>query len=168
MAAHDLPAGQALAAADLRVARWAPDTRPSGSVADVAALVGRRVAAPVTAGEALTPSRLHGPGLLTGLAAGQVATHVSVPDARVAALLHPGDHVDVIDNASGSRLGLDLLVLATDPADVGTGSWTGVGSGAPAPGVVLAVMPEQASSLARASGAGDLSAGVTLTLRPAR
>jgi hypothetical protein len=76
--------------------------------------------------------------------------------------------VDVIDNASGSRLGLDLLVLATDPADVGTGSWTGVGSGAPAPGVVLAVMPEQASSLARASGAGDLSAGVTLTLRPAR
>ncbi|MGZ4782105.1 MAG: Flp pilus assembly protein CpaB [Oryzihumus sp.] len=167
VAAHDLAAGQALTGADLRVARWAPDTRPAGSVAEVAGLVGRRVSAPVTASEALTPSRLHGPGLLTGLAADQVATHVSVPDARVAALLRPGDHVDVIDNGSGTRIGVDLLVLATDPADAGSSSWTGVGSGAPAPGVVLAVTPEQASALARATGAGDLSAGVTLTLRPA-
>jgi len=167
VAAHDLAAGQSLIGADLRVARWAPDTRPAGAVAEVAGLVGRRVAAPVTAGEALTPSRLHGPGLLTGLTADQVAAHVSVPDARVAALLRPGDHVDVIDNGSGSRLGVDLLVLATDPAESGAGSWTGVGSGAAAPGVVLAVTPEQASALARATGAGDLSSGVTLTLRPA-
>ncbi|MGN6635086.1 MAG: Flp pilus assembly protein CpaB [Oryzihumus sp.] len=166
VAAHDLAAGQELTGADLRVARWAPDTRPAGAVTAVAGLLGRRVAAPVTAGEALTPSRLHGPGLLTGLAADQVATHVSVPDARVAALLRPGDRVDVIDNGSGSRIGVDLLVLATDPADSGASSWTGVGSGAPAPGVVLAVKPEQASALARATGAGDLSAGVTLTLRP--
>ena len=30
-----------------------------------------------------------------------------------------------------TRIGVDLLVLATDPAESGASSWTGVGPGAP-------------------------------------
>ena len=168
VAAHDLAAGQRLAAGDLRVARWAPGTAPSGAATSTHALAGQRVAAPITTGEAVTASRLHGPGLLTGLGPGQVAARVSVTDERVTAMVHPGDHVAVIDTASGARVGSDLLVLATDaPGRAGGGLVGGTGSAAEdgPPGVVVAVSDGQAAALARAGGSAALGAGVTLTLR---
>ena len=174
VAAHDLAAGQQLTAADLRPARWAPGTAPAGATSSVAALVGHRVSSPLSAGDALTPARLHGPGLLTGLPAGQVAARVAVPDARMTAMVRPGDHVDLIDNATGRQVGSDLLVLATDGSatSAGSGGPTGLlGAGASsdaAPGVVVAVSDIQAAALARAAGAASVGSGVTLTLRADR
>src|SRR6476661_4128140 len=60
VAAHDLPSGALVAAADLVTVRFDPGSVPSGVVADP---VGRLVAAPVRRGEPLTDVRLLGPPL---------------------------------------------------------------------------------------------------------
>ncbi|MGN6330074.1 MAG: Flp pilus assembly protein CpaB [Motilibacteraceae bacterium] len=96
VAAHDLPAGRRLTADDLAVRDLPPPARPAGAVPDVPAALGRTVAAGVRRGEPLTDARLVGPGLLAGAPAGQVAAPVRVADAAEAALVRPGDVVDVL------------------------------------------------------------------------
>jgi len=165
VAARDLAAGHTLQAADLRVALWPDDIRPSGAQTDPALVTGRTLSAGLTAGEAVTTSRVRGAGLLVGLGAGEVAAHVPLQDAQLAAILRPGDHVDVIAGADGSRLARDLVVLAVDGTDHEGSGWVGAGSPPPG-GVLLAVTDAVAADLARATAPDLPGAGVTLVLRP--
>ncbi len=92
VAARDLPSGAALAADDLVEVGFAPGTAPAGLAE---APVGRVLAAPLRAGEAVTDVRLVGPAL-TRAHPGLVAVPVRLPDAGMVALLRVGDVVDLV------------------------------------------------------------------------
>ncbi|MFN2561221.1 MAG: Flp pilus assembly protein CpaB [Jatrophihabitans sp.] len=145
----DLPAGHRIAGADLRVARWPPSLRPAGARAAPGALIGRRLAGPVTAGEAVTSTRLLGNGLTTGLARGAVAAAVPLDDPRAADLVRPGDHLDLLETP---RPG-DSDTAPTGPPKVAT-----VASHA----LVLAVLPRTAEADAEVVLAVDRAAAVQI------
>jgi len=111
-AARDLPAGTSLAAADLVRAQLPRGTAPDGVVRDVDAVVGRLLAAPVRRGEALTDVRLAGAGLLGGT--DLLAVPVRLADAATAALLHAGDHVDVLAAATSPGAPAQAQVVVDD------------------------------------------------------
>jgi pilus assembly protein CpaB len=98
VAARDLPAGQVLAAADLRVATEPGALAPDGSLTDPGAAAGHALAGAVRRGEPLTDLRLVGPGLLAG--PGLVLAPVRMADAAEVALVHVGDVIDVLAAAT--------------------------------------------------------------------
>jgi Flp pilus assembly protein CpaB len=125
VAARDLAAGEVLAADDVATAAFAPGTEPSRVVTDA---VGRVLAAPVSAGEPLTPARLVGPGLVAA-DPGLTALPVRLPDPGVVGLLRVGDRVDLLatDPEAGTAevLAVDVPVLAIPVADDPVGGLTG-------------------------------------------
>ena len=94
-AARDLAPGAALALDDLRSVALPAAAAPSGVLRPGAAVLGRVVAGPVRRGEPLTDVRLVGPSLLASVP-GAVAVPVRLADAGAAALLRPGDRIDVL------------------------------------------------------------------------
>lgn len=97
VAARDLAAGAILARDDLRTAAVPAGLVPAGAARELPALVGRTVAGPVRRGEALTDVRIVGPGLTVGLGPQESsAVPVRLADAEAAALLRPGDRIDVL------------------------------------------------------------------------
>ncbi len=122
VAAHDLTAGAVLRADDLETARLPTTAVPAGPVADA---VGATLAAPLRRGEVVTDVRLVGhpsaqppPGL--------VAVPVRLPDEAAAALLRPGDRIDLLATDARRRrswaVAEEALVLAVPPAvEGGTG-----------------------------------------------
>jgi pilus assembly protein CpaB len=164
VAARGLDAGVQLSAGDLQVAHRPAGTSP-GALSSTAAAIGRVLAAPVGAGEALTPERLVGPGLGASLAAhGDVAAPVRLSDAEVARLLHPGDVVDVVlaGSAGGSTGGASASVVAAAARVVtvvapASDSVLGTSSGTDGSLVVLDVPRSVGLSLARAAALGPLS-----------
>jgi len=123
-AARDLPAGNAIASDDVVAVELAPDAVPAGTVRDP---VGRTLAGPLRRGEPVTDVRLVGEGLAD--AHPELATlPVRFPDAGAAALLEPGDRIDLVatdPQGGGARVvAADALVLATpgtDDASAGAG-----------------------------------------------
>jgi pilus assembly protein CpaB len=152
-AGRDLLPGQVLTTADLRTVALPRDAAPDGAVTDASTLVGRSVAGPVRSGETLTDVRLLGSGLVR--AAGLVAAPVRLADPAGAALLHAGDHVDVLavpsdGSAETARtVATGLAVLSVPTADDGDGAL-----------VVLATTPEVAARLAAATVGSRLSVTV--------
>lgn len=145
VAARDLPGGTVLADGDVRTERFPAATAPD----DLAtAAVGRVLAAPVARGEPLTAVRLVGPAL-AGARADQAVLPVRVSDAGVAALLRPGDEVDLLatDPASGETrvLADDVTVLAV-PAEAEASS----GRSVPGALVVVGVSPEDSLAVTSA------------------
>jgi pilus assembly protein CpaB len=113
VAARPLPAGRVLSVGDLAVRRWPASLAPAGAPAAVSAVVGRRLAGAVVAGDVITAPRLLGRDLTTGLPAGSVAAAVSLPDPHVGDLVRPGDRVDVLSAPAASTDG-----ALTHPATV--------------------------------------------------
>jgi Flp pilus assembly protein CpaB len=115
VAAADLPAGTTLTGDDVVPVRWLVGTSPPATLdADEAA--GRRLATPMRRGEPLTDVRVAGPGLLEGQPPGTLAVPVPLANASAAALVRPGDVVDVLAAAAP---GLDLAgATASAPAEV--------------------------------------------------
>lgn len=162
-----LPAGQRITASDVEVRAWPVSvTPPRGMVSEPGLVVGRVLASPVGPGEALTPSRLVGPGLLEGQAPGLVAAVVPLLDGAAGLLARPGVRVDVVAS-SGEVVARDAVVLAVpQSADRSTAGW---GSGDSEPdSVVVAVESAVAPALAR-GGDGDApggGSGFALVLHP--
>lgn len=94
-AAHDLAAGTVIEADDLARTPLPADRVPRGTVRRLEQVLGRTTTGPVRSGEPLTDVRVVTGSLLTGYP-GSVAAPVRVADPGVAALLRPGDRVDVI------------------------------------------------------------------------
>jgi pilus assembly protein CpaB len=161
--AHNLMAGAVLTQGDLAVADWPTDLTPEGATADPEALVGKSLGAGMSRGEPLTPARLRGPGLLTGVETGLVAAHVRLADPAMAAMTTPGDHVDLISPA-GKVVATGVRVLALDarPAE---SSWSAASPSGSAGGVIVAVSPETAVLLASADPSGLSDVTFTLVLR---
>jgi Flp pilus assembly protein CpaB len=149
-AARDLPAGSAVGSGDVVPVEFTPGSVPAGVVGDP---VGRTLAAPLRRGEPVTDVRLIGEELAD--AHPELATMpVRLPDEGLAALLAPGDQVDLVatdPQGSGARVvASDVLVLATPPP--GEGDQTGaVDSASPGVVVVVGVPPATVTAVADAS-----------------
>lgn len=127
VAGRDLPAGREVLAGDLVAVEVPPDVVPDGVVAHP---VGRRLAAPLRAGEAVTDVRLVGPRLGAAQPAGTVTVPVRLSDAAQVALLRPGDRISLLgtDPQAGTTdlLARDATVLAVpDPASATDGALPG-------------------------------------------
>ncbi len=124
-AATDLPAGTTLDDGDLVRTEFAPASVPSGVVG---AAVGRTLASPLADGEPVTEVRLVGRDLATSDPS-RVAVPVRLPDPAMAALLSPGDRIDLVatdPQGSGTDVvAADAVVLAVPPADPATAGATG-------------------------------------------
>ena len=97
VAARDLAAGTVLAAADLRTVSLPVAVVPAGAAGKPAGLIGRLAAGAIRRGETVTDARVVGPGLTAGLKPGESgAVPVRLADPDSAALVRPGDRVDVL------------------------------------------------------------------------
>lgn len=169
VAAADLPAGAALTAGDLVVARLPADAAPAGVVTDVPQLTGAVLASPVRSGEPVTDVRVVGAGLWSAVPAGQVAAPVRLADLAVSTLLRAGDRVDVLatgdvpGSAEGAGPAVQVVatgaLVLTAPAVPTDGAPAGGAPGADGL-LVLAVPPDTAGRLAAAAA----SATLTVTL----
>lgn len=169
VAADDLRAGDVLAAADLRTVRVPRAAAPSTAPADPAGLVGEALAVDVPRGLTVVPAHLARSRFAAAAPAGTVAVPVHLADPAVAALLRPGDRVDLVAGALEGWPGDDgpavlaeaalVLEVLTDPGadDEGLGL---LGAGAVAgadPLVVVAVTAHEGHRIAAAEG-GSLGA----------
>lgn len=176
-ASRDLPAGASLSPADVRAETLPTAELPAGSLRRFADIGGRPLSGPLRAGEPLTDARLAGP---RALPPGTVAAPVRLADPAVAALLRPGDRVDLLalparagpagpggtgPDGPGSRadtppalpepartVGAGLLVLAVPAQQAATGPADGPGSL-----LLLAADPATAARLAAAGSRGGLA-----------
>lgn len=165
VAVRDLGAGAVVGPGDVEVRAVPRRVVPDGARADAPTAVGRTRGGAVRRGELLTDTRRAGAGLLHGLPEGTTATPVRLADAGAAALLAPGDVVDVLAAAAGAQatgeeeaasvVAPSVTVLAVPSAGDATSG--GVVDGAL---VVLATSPATAARLAAAAVHSRLSVSV--------
>jgi pilus assembly protein CpaB len=103
VAVRDLPVGTLLKASDVKLAGW-PGAVPPGGIKDLAAAVGRGVAAPLFRGEVVLEQRLAAKGAGAGLAPtipfGKRAVAIRVNEvAGISGFAVPGMRVDVVVQA---------------------------------------------------------------------
>jgi pilus assembly protein CpaB len=161
-AARDLPAGAALAAADLVPVRLPPHMVNDGSITNAGEATGMQLASPLRQGQLLTDAQRLGPGLLTGSPPGSAAVPLRMADPSSIQLVSPGQLVNVVltgangyDQDTPSQvLAASVPVLWTSGQGGKTGQWLGT---AETDGlIVVAAAPEQAARLAGASTQGKL------------
>ncbi|MDN5795342.1 MAG: SAF domain-containing protein [Intrasporangium sp.] len=143
VAAHDLPAGITLTADDLVIEPRPSSQRPETAATRAGDVVGKVLATPVSAREVVTASRLRGPGILSGQAAGTVAMSVPVLDPQAAGVTS-GNRVDLYASGSGDRVASDVAVLAVHVPETSTISSGGAAS------ITLALDEPTASRVAQA------------------
>ena len=99
---------------------------PAGAYIDRRSVVGQTLAAPVAKGQMLTPLAVSSGR--TGVGAGRVMAPLRLGDAGMAALLHPGDVVDVVaadaESAKATVVADGVRVITVPQArdDPGTGA----------------------------------------------
>lgn len=149
-AARDLPAGAVLASGDLRRTGFLPDSVPAAATRNRDDLIGRTLATPLGQGEVATQTQVVGNDRLAGYP-DRAAVGLRIPDAEAAALLRPGDRVDLVasdpqEQDSGVVLVSDAAVLVVPriPPDAGSS----VGSGR------LVVFAVPAAEVARIAAVG--------------
>lgn len=166
VAAHALPAGTVLTAADLRASAHLAESAPEGAHPAADKLVGRTLAVAAPAGLPLVDG-IVAAEVVAG-PPGTVVAPVRFADDGVAALLTPGARIDVLAAAadgadhSGRYLARSALVLAA-PLDVLDSRASGplaLGAdpgGQASPPVLLAVSADDAAALAGAASWASLS-----------
>jgi pilus assembly protein CpaB len=151
VAARTLAAGTRLSSADVRLRTWPDEVRPTGAFSSAPAVAGRRLAGAVSTGEAITETRLSGPGLTAGLSPTLQALPVQV-GGGAAGLLRPGEFVDLLvsdppEAADGASSAAHVLAEAVPVLAV-----TPTPSGADSFGIVVAVDAATAVRIAAVSG----------------
>ena len=152
VAARALTAGSVLTAEDLTTADYPVAVVPAESHPSIRKVTGQTLAAPISAGEPITRSRLLGASMRRGYT-GLVATPVRISDPSVVALLRIGDVVDVI--AASGDPGQDPEVVASGARVIAVppiGAEQRIGSEGAL--VLLGVAPSQAARAAAAPSAG--------------
>lgn len=166
-AARDLSPLDPVAAADLEVRTLPADAVPEGALRPGEEPVDGALTGPVRRGEVLTDARL-ADSPAAGYGPGTAAVPVRVADAEAAALVAPGDRVDLVAAPPGASeappgfapgaegppavLAEDRPVVAVpDPRESGAGGAV----------IVVAAEGDEAAALAAASVRG----GIALTIR---
>jgi len=103
-----LPAGTVISTSDLVLDRVAASDIPEGVLTDPLALVGKTLAAPVAENQMMTP--LAATDARTSVPPGHVIAPLRLADTALAALVRPGDLVDVI--AADPQAGQATVVAA--------------------------------------------------------
>ncbi len=93
-AKSQLPGGTVLSAEDLVLDRVTASDVPDGALSDPHALIGRTLAGPVAENQMMTPLTMI--AARTSVSPGNVIAPLRLADTALAALLRPGDVVDVI------------------------------------------------------------------------
>jgi len=174
VAAHELPAGAAVTAADLRAIDWPANALPDGAITDPAQIVGergsgkepRRARHLLVAGDLIVEAKLGGFGedvsLINKLGSNTRAMSIKADAVTaVGGFITPGDRVDVVltqgnyGELRAATILQDVRVIGVDQSVSGTAA-----SGA-ARTITLEVTPGDSQKLALAQRAGTLS----LTLR---
>lgn len=167
VAAADLAAGHTVTTDDLRTVHLPRGAAPAAATASAAPLVGAQLTVDVPEGLPVVDAHLSRSRFAAQAPAGTVAVPVHLADAAVAALLRPGDRVDLVAGAldgwatdpGPAVLAEAALVLEvrTDAATAtgGLGLLGDVGVGDPL--VVVAVATDEGHRLAAAAG-GSLGA----------
>lgn len=163
---RDLTPGHVIADADLATRDIAVQNLADGALADIGDAVGKTVAGPVRAGEALTDVRVLGPRL-AGLAVGTDDARivpVRLADPAVADIVRSGDVVDVLtagtdtpnvdgeNNAPRVLAAGAVVVLTTSPKDARNQHEQ----------VTMLALPTPSAHLVAAA---SLTSAVTLTFR---
>ncbi|GAA4421338.1 hypothetical protein GCM10023169_14140 [Georgenia halophila] len=94
--ADDVPAGTVLSEADVEVREAPAGTYPDSVLREAGSAVGRPLAVGLTAGTALLPTMVTGPGLAGSAPAGTVVVPVPVADDATARLARPGQRIDLV------------------------------------------------------------------------
>jgi Flp pilus assembly protein CpaB len=130
VARHDLRSGHVLTAADVRTSTVPQAARPDHVLAREAA-IGRRVAGPMRAGEAVTDYRVLQDDALSGYADDAVLTTIRVGRADGLTGLHVGDRVDVVavdpDGESRAQVVARAVEIVTLPGSGDDGEVVAVG-----------------------------------------
>jgi len=172
VANHDLTPGDRLSAGDVAVVDLPGALVPRGTHRRPEDVVGHALVIEVPAGLPLVDDLLAGAGLAHAGPVGTVVAPVRLADPAVAALLRPGDRIDLLASTSSAdgepstrTLATRALVLA-DPSPVAAAG-EGAGVGALLTGgqgdatgqlTVVAVSPAEAAALAGSTGWAALSA----------
>lgn len=173
---RDVPAGAALAGADLRVDDVPAALVPAGAAGAPADVVGRRATVALAAGTLVQDALVAGGELVAAAPAGTVVAPVRL-DPGVAALLGPGDRVDLL--AAGDLAAAAVPVDAADPDGTpqagdpylaraavvvptpepdGGGGLLGAGVTSSDVVTLVAVLPAEAERLAAVSGHAPVTA----------
>jgi Flp pilus assembly protein CpaB len=144
VASRSLAVGMTLSAGNVRIAQWPASVRPATALQRPLDAIGRRLASPLTTGDAVTQQRLVGGDLAAGLPAGTVAAPITLANSAAANLIRAGDYVDLLSppspdgaGTSAQILALGVLVLAVLPESADSAQ----------PGAQLVVALERASEL---------------------
>ncbi|MEV6282074.1 SAF domain-containing protein [Kribbella sp. NPDC051770] len=151
-AARDLPGGITPTPGDLRTLRLPPAAVPSGALQPGADLSQRILATPVRSGEPLTDARFLTP---TAVPAGLVAYPLRLDDPDIAALLRPGDHVDLY--AASATAAPTATALATAARILALPAPTRSAGAL----LVLATTPSTAARLAQSTANSKISVALT-------
>lgn len=143
VAARDLPAGARLTAADLQTRQVPTAQAPPVGHASAEPLEGAVLVGPITAGEAVTDSRLLS-SAIARLPSGRAVAHLVVADPAALALTPAGTRVAVYAAAGGPALARQARVVAVDtpPPDPTTG-----GNPTTSGGVVLDLSPSDMDAI---------------------
>ncbi|NUT69881.1 RcpC/CpaB family pilus assembly protein [Pseudarthrobacter sp. C4D7] len=161
-AARDLPAGAALAEADVVRVEVPPGMLADGFLRNHGAATGKQLAAPMRKGQLLTDAQLVGPGLLAGAPPGSAAVPLRMADASSIQLVSPGQLVNVVltsangfdQQAPSQVLASAVPVLWTSHKGGQGGQWLGTTETDGL--IVVAATAEQSARLAGASTQGKL------------
>jgi Flp pilus assembly protein CpaB len=166
--ARPVSAGTELTREDVVLRAIAADLAPAGAVRTVRGLLGRAAVVALPAGAPLHATLVSDAGVSAAAPRGTVVVPVRLSDDAVAALLRPGDRVDLLSGTtSGSApagapqyLARGALVL---PVPVGRepeggGGLLGPAAEADRPVTLVAVDPEDAPELSAVSGWGSVTA----------
>lgn len=173
--ARPVAAGTKLTGDDVALRVVADSIAPGGTLRRVPDAAGRTAVVGLPAGVPLHDGMLSDGGVLSSAPQGTVVVPVTLADDGVAALLRPGDRVDLLTpSASGAPtagtgggpppadyLARRALVLPLpEKRDPGDDAAAGLlGSGADPPSVTLvAVLPDEAPDLSAIAGTGVVSA----------
>ncbi len=162
---RDLPAGTTLAVRDLRTVPLPGGAVPAGAARQVRSVLGRVVAGPVRRGEPVTDARLVGPGLTAGLDPREsTAVPVRLADPETAALVRPGDRVDVLGTPVEPDAAGGAPVAAAGQVVVGVRVLAVLRGPSAADGVLLVVAAAPAAALRLAGAAARQR--LTVAVRP--
>lgn len=127
---HDLASGHIITARDLETSLVPAGSAPAHPLSQSAA-VGRRVAGPMRAGEALTDYRVLRPDALKGYGPGSVLTTVRLAEADGLTGIQVGDRIDVIavdpDGETKATVVAHKVEVVTVPAASGDDDSTPLG-----------------------------------------
>ncbi|GAA2111717.1 hypothetical protein GCM10009841_34720 [Microlunatus panaciterrae] len=155
-AATALSGGITLTRDDLVLKRLPVEAVPDRALGDPLRLVGAVLAAPASRGQIMTELSL----LTATVAPGRVLAPVRLADADLAALLHPGDVVDVIaadPQSATAQVVARRIRIATVPVPASNRGFSGAGPSPDGALLLVEVDDKTATILARASVSARLS-----------